>query len=197
MFDGWSLEYEMLFYLFLSLGLFFSRKYLTYVVSIIAITFAVRFFDLDSVAYEFIFGVLLGIIYTNFGNNYLLQICSLVLGVALFFSTLVGNPIILAEGSRALIFGAPAFLLIYGLIGLTQIKAGVLTVLGDASYSIYLIQVFTIPAFYKVASSFEAFSHFSSDLLALLCLIFTALGGVITYFLLERNFANVFSKRIK
>lgn len=66
LFDGWSLEYEMLFYSFLSLGLFFSRRYLTYLLSALAIVFFVLCMKLDSVAYEFILGMLLGVAYTKF-----------------------------------------------------------------------------------------------------------------------------------
>jgi peptidoglycan/LPS O-acetylase OafA/YrhL len=51
---------------------------------------------------------------------------------------------------RVIMYGLPSFLIIYGLLGIKQIHMGVLTKLGDASYSIYLIQVFTIPAFYKI-----------------------------------------------
>lgn len=193
LFDGWSLEYEMLFYTFLSLGLFFSHRYLTYLLSALAIMFFVLCMGLDSVAYEFILGMLLGVIYTKFKKNSYLQFSSFLSGLILFFATLTGNPLSSIEGNRVIIYGIPAFLIIYGLIGSFQIKAGVLTLLGDASYSIYLIQVFTIPAFYKAAVSLNASSYCSSDILAVLNLFFTAFAGVVTYLFLERGL----SKAIK
>ncbi len=43
-----------------------------------------------------------------------------------------------------------------------------LKVLGDASYSIYLIQIFTIPAFYKFAKI--ALGGLNDDVAAVVCL---------------------------
>jgi exopolysaccharide production protein ExoZ len=62
-----------------------------------------------------------------------------------------------------------------------------MTLLGDASYSIYLIQVFTIPVFYKLAA-FLRLPSSQADLLALMCLGITAFSGLVSYWLLERSF---------
>ena len=69
LYDGWTLEYEMLFYLILSIGMFFQRKVITYSFVIAVISSLIIFNFLDAVAYEFLFGIILGNLHINFGQN--------------------------------------------------------------------------------------------------------------------------------
>jgi hypothetical protein len=55
-----------------------------------------------------------------------------------------------ASGPRVLVWGLPAALVVLGAVHAPQIGRGALTRLGDASYSLYLVQVFTIPAAYRL-----------------------------------------------
>jgi peptidoglycan/LPS O-acetylase OafA/YrhL len=92
---------------------------------------------------------------------------SLVIGFIWFLSTLILIRLDCSVSSQRVInYGFPSFLIIYGLLGDTQINQGILTKLGDASYSIYLIQIFTISAFYKALNIIPFFHSFSNDMLA-------------------------------
>lgn len=99
------------------------------------------------------------------------------------------------KGLRVLVWGIPATLIVFGAIYAKQYKSKLLILLGDSSYSIYLIQVFTIPVFYK-ALSWLGVGGSAPDLLAFLCLIWTALAGVISYIVLEKPMAGYFRKRL-
>ena len=53
------------------------------------------------------------------------------------------------KGLRLLIWGVPGCLMVLGAINAKQLQSKLFILLGDSSYTIYLIQVFTIPIFYK------------------------------------------------
>ena len=188
LYDGWTLEYEMLFYLSIAIGLFFRKKILTYPFVMLVISFLIIFNLIQTVAFEFLLGIFLGNLYLNIDNNKKIQLASLVIGLTWFFSTLI---VFRWDGEiytqRIIMYGLPSFLIIYGLLGIKQIHSGILTKLGDASYSIYLIQVFTIPAFYKIIKVIKLFDGVSHDFLAIICLISTAIGGYVLYELVEKH----------
>ena len=188
LFDGWTLEYEMLFYLSISIGLFFRIKKLTYLFVTLVISFLVIFNLIQAVALEFLLGLFLGALYLNVKTNNKIQLASFIIGLIWFISTLF---VFRLDGGiftqRVIAYGIPSFLIIYGLLGTNQIQQGVLTKLGDASYSIYLIQVFSISAFYKFIGSIGIFDGLPHDFLAILCLISTAIGGCLLYELVEKH----------
>ena len=188
LFDGWTLEYEMLFYLSITVGLFFRNKNLTYLFVMLVISFLVILNLIQTVAFEFLLGIFLGNLYLKIDSNKKIQFISLVIGLIWFLSTLI---LFRLDGEiftqRVIMYGLPSFLIIYGLIGVNQIQQGIFTKLGDASYSIYLIQVFSIPAFYKFIKFIKVFDGMHHDLLAILCLTSTAIGGDLVYELVEKN----------
>jgi peptidoglycan/LPS O-acetylase OafA/YrhL len=187
LYDGWTLEYEMLFYFILTLGMLFQRKVITYLFVITVISSLIIFNLLDAVAYEFLFGILLGNLYVNFGHNKKLMAVSFVIGLIWFFSTLLlirMDCVIFTQ--RVVMYGLSSVLIIYGLLGETQIKQGILTKLGDASYSIYLIQIFTISAFYKAINTTPLFDSFSTDILAFLCIFLTVISGLTIHASIEK-----------
>lgn len=189
LYDGWTLEYEMLFYLCISVGLCFKKIILTYLFTMLCISFLVAINAIEPVAFEFLLGMFAGTIYLNEKNDKRLQLFFLFIGVAWFSSTLILFKIDGAIFShRVIMYGLPSFLIIYGLLGVSQIKEGVLTKLGDASYSIYLFQVFSIPAFYKFISFSQGINN---DLMALICLLLTAIGGCLMHDLLETRLINL------
>jgi len=186
LFDGWSLEYEMLFYLIISLALLFKKKNITYLFTVTLISLLIIFNLLGIVAFEFIFGIFLGNIFLYSKKNINIHFFCLFIGLILYILTLA---VFRLDGGiythRIFLFGLPASLVIFGLLGISQIHEGFLTKLGDASFSIYLIQVFTIPAFYKLMILSNSFGILSHDLLAVVCLVFTAVGGYLLYEIVE------------
>lgn len=65
LYDGWTLEFEMLFYLLLSLGLFFRKNLWAIVFCSACIIMLIIFQNLNAIAVEFIFGMLAATLYLN------------------------------------------------------------------------------------------------------------------------------------
>jgi peptidoglycan/LPS O-acetylase OafA/YrhL len=67
---------------------------------------------------------------------------------------------------------------------LKQIKSGLLSYLGAASYSIYLVQMLTIPAIFKFSSNLLV--GWGGDILALVCLGLSVAFGCFVYSAFEK-----------
>jgi len=189
LYDGWTLEYEMLFYLLLTIGLCLKNRGISIgfvVLSIIMLSFY-RLVDL--IAIEFIFGIAAALIFLYLPNRPWLFWVYFSTGIIMLISQIVSDlSFIPGMQYRTVRFGIPAFFLVLGLAGIASIKKGLLTRLGDASYSIYLIQVFTIPAFYKGANILNRYSIIElipNDLLALGCITVTACVGILVHYYCE------------
>jgi len=145
---GWSLNYEMYFYVLFALSLFFAPRLrvpivigLLIVIVVIAKASAsdsaVALFYGHDVVFEFVFGMALAVAWRRgFRIPPGLAIALVVVGMALL---LVRLPTL-----RALAFGLPALMVVTGAlyIKLPENRLGVL--LGDASYSLYLCHLFVL-----------------------------------------------------
>jgi len=176
---GWTLEFEMLFYLLFSIGLLAGHKTVSFWVPILVLGGLVAFFGVPLIVFEFVLGMLAAKVYLN---GYARAGASLlfIVGVALLLVTLFEK----TELTRLFKWGFPSFLIILGAAGMPQIKTGLLTYLGAASYSIYLVQFFSIPLFYKVASQTPV--AIGGDVLIIACLVASAAAGCLVYEVLEK-----------
>jgi len=158
---GWSLEYEMFFYLLV--GLLLCRKKDTWngvliLFSILVIAgqikaipeFAGHYrFLMDPIILEFAFGVLAAQIFC--GKK--IAIPGLIAVGCACIAVLLAVP-----AHRAFIIGLPSTLLVLGAAYLSRTRTAplpfetIVARLGDASYSIYLIQVLSLPAAGKLAA---------------------------------------------
>lgn len=117
-----------------------------------------------------------------------LGMASLLLGSLLLAATIF----IHLDLHRFIIFGIPSLLIVFGCLYVRQTSNKLLIYLGAASYSIYLVQVFSISAFYKFSSVFLTFLH--PDLLAVLAVCFSALLGCATYEFIEKPLGRILGK---
>ena len=185
-FVGWTIEYEILFYLLFSLSLFFRSLTWSFSVTSFILLALVFFANVDFIVLEFIFGMIVGLIYVNKGMPSWLAAITFALGAIVFLASIILKD---AGINRVVLYGLPSALVVFGCIGLKQINDGLLSMLGDASYSIYLIQIFTIPAFYKFAKALNL-SVLYSDLMAILCLLLTSASGYFLYVVYEKRISN-------
>ena len=178
---GWTLEYEMAFYVVFGICLFATSLCTGIWLCAAALTFLWLLTSMDAILFEFLFGAILGLIYDRpwIREN---AVMLLVVGVLCFGFT-VADPAHAFE-HRWLYWGLPAALIVAGAVNLPQIRAGSLTYLGDASYSIYLIQILTISAYYKAATALPF--DIPNDFHAMSGAVLTVLAGVICYEMLER-----------
>lgn len=151
---GWTLNYEMYFYLLFGLCLLVPvRHRIAAITALIGSVFlvanlapestAARFYG-DTVIFEFVAGVILGRIYkTGVAVSAPVVCVALVLG----FGVLLYNDYRGFELPRLITIGIPAAFIIYfaTAIRIPDLKAWRwLRLLGDASYSIYLTHIFTL-----------------------------------------------------
>ncbi len=148
---GWTLNYEMFFYLIFSFSLYVTQFWR--VAAVVAVfgcmTLLGALYHLDGVAgfytnsiiLEFTFGVFIGYVLTH--RQFLASTPAIFMSVVIFIAANY------AELPRTLAVGLPALFLVYALThyekkngGFVQIRA--LKLLGDASYSLYLTHALTL-----------------------------------------------------
>ena len=178
---GWTLELEMLFYLVFGLSLWFRSWAVTLSVTslaLIGIAFAVSNFIL----LEFLAGLLIALLFKRNGFNSFGKV-SLVLG-GLLLSLSISEEVRELVESRIILWGLPSIFIVYGAVAAPQINSKLGKLLGDASYSIYLIQMLSIPIFYKLLVVLGIES--SNDFLALACLVATTIAGTVMHLFIEK-----------
>lgn len=152
-FVGWSLEYEMFFYLSLTLLMMLTQDAWRAIVATfcglamigqipgVADALGHYTFFTDPLILEFIFGVLAGILFVN-GISGERHTGAMLLAAACAIAVLL----VTDPTSRALVYGLPSAALVAGAAWLSRLRTQASLLeracerLGDASYSIYLIQ---------------------------------------------------------
>jgi exopolysaccharide production protein ExoZ len=198
---GWTLEYEMFFYVLATVALGASKwHFLRLPVAIAALVLfgaavttnaaGIKFLT-NPVMLEFALGFMVAEVYLikRFSKTSTITIVMAFLAV---FATSLGH--------RAIIAGLPSAALLYACLALSHkltlpnlIKQP-LSALGDASYSIYLIQVFTLPV---SARLFQFLPQNSPpDLLFFLALAITIFVGYGFYKLVERKILALIRSRL-
>lgn len=166
---GWTLNFEMLFYVIFTLAMFLPPKWgrWTVVGTLLVVPLAgwildpsspVLHFWTDSIVIEFAFGALLGIFVTRLASAPLPLAWVLTLaGAAGFVLPYIFNLPDLG-GPRFLVAGIPAAMIVAGAVNFDIQKRTVdsppLRAVGDASYSLYLTHLFIVRA------SRVAWNHF-------------------------------------
>ncbi|WP_458232745.1 acyltransferase family protein [Roseateles sp. P5_E8] len=177
----WSLEYEMLFYLLLGSGLLARHEFMRLAVPAFGVI-ALTQIGTNAIILEFLFGVIVGGLYSH-GHLRAHVGWILALGIALLCKGIPFSP----ANNRVIVWGLPSALIVLGAALTTQSKSSFLGLLGAASYSTYLVQVLTIPAFYKLTT--PLLKSWPSDALALAAVAFTGGVGCAVYKFVEKPIA--------
>lgn len=183
---GWTLEYEMFFYLVFGMILFLKNIKPIQQILLLTFIFSISItFDLSkSIIFEFVYGGVLFIIFkkhdvlSRLGNNNYWWI----LGIAASIFVVIPDSV---ENFRHIFWGVPAALIFISIMLVKEIKFNFIQKLGDASYSIYLIQVFTLPLFCKILSKFAL--GVNAFFIFLLISLLTIISGYVCYLIVERN----------
>ena len=196
---GWTLEFEMMFYILFALTLNIKKELYQRLVlfsSLLIVAFALD----QTIMLEFMLGVMAFVFMSFVRENTRFAMPLLVIGTTI----LLCDSILHFEVNRLLKWGIPAFLVVLGLVSLPDRSQKFGTYLGDASYSIYLVQVASIPLFYKIASIFcfqilvvdiEEFKYIG-DFLLLGSIVFSIFSGIFLYEILEKPMTGFLRKRI-
>jgi exopolysaccharide production protein ExoZ len=212
LFLGWTLNYEMLFYLLFSLSMALSHKRRAVVASVLLIAMAVaglwvpdhpvplKFFT-RPIILEFAFGMIcyelfIGTAAQRMRNRTLASRLLWTLAGAIFIvcmplATLFApfeDPVIRWGVLAALSF----YCVLHGLSGLKLPAA--IVIIGDASYSLYLFHPYVIQLFTKMSAAFSGTGPLAYSMAVLVIALCCALS-VISYKYLERPITEFLRKR--
>lgn len=188
-FVGWSLEYELLFYL--SVALLMVRGDKVWDTTVILLSTLAIFhkvpvmgtpgniaqFVTNPLILEFAFGILVARLFM--GRS--ISPAALTAAAIATLSVVIVDPI-----HRIVVMGLPAAMIVYAAAKLSRSRttsARVLVFLGDASYSIYLLHIFVVSAAMKVA---VRVLPLPVDALILLTTLTAIVSGCVVYVLIER-----------
>lgn len=189
---GWTLNYEMLFYLLFALALFLRLPVLKFTASVFILFTVINVFSTPEFAYgygylnpimlEFVMGMLIAeLCKRGFTIKPWIGIVAVMISFAIMFTS--GDyPI----WWRWVYWGLPSMVIV-GVVTLSEQKLRkhipqLITTLGDSSYSIYLFHTFVIPALGMIIVKYQ-FEHPVTALFA--CMIISPLVGLVIYKLLE------------
>lgn len=200
---GWTLNFEMMFYLVFSLFLTLGLKLRIALIALIFVGFvALRQVLGDGwgvvavygspMVFEFLFGCLLGMLELRGSLSKCSRATSIMFVVGGAFALFHGAKWVLYDW-RVLTCGIPALFIVAGFAALERggarfSKNGLLALLGDASYSIYLSHLYAVVFFRIVWTKLGLPVDTLPTALAFLaaCATVGVSTGVAVYFLIER-----------
>ncbi len=189
---GWTLEFELLFYLVFGLALLSRSAFLAGVLTLTTFFALVLIFGINPIVFEFGFGIVAAIIFQKVKISTFFAKIILFIGAIALITSQMMEPIF---WNRVIIWGIPSFLLVLGLSSLKQTENKVIIKLGNSSYSAYLIQMFTIPILFQAVSSLN-FPFYSGDALVVVSVLLTILSGLLMYEVAEKKVTRYLNKRI-
>ena len=189
LFVGWSLEYEALFYLLFALaGLVLPLRRAVWALgAVLALTVALGW--LEDMVLEFTAGMLIARLRVARAH---LPFAGVILGLGVvgFIAPIFGTQI----EPRSLFQGIPSAMIVLGAVFLPQLKSRFGEYLGAASYSIYLGQVFALPAANMVVKNLMPGAAYDLKMLsmgvisvALGCLLYSVIERPMTRWLRGRS----------
>ncbi|MGR9465800.1 acyltransferase family protein [Rhizobium leguminosarum] len=188
---GWTLNYEMFFYLVFALllplqevrripAMFAVFAVILITCRLLPETTVTRFYR-EPIMLEFLAGVVLGWLY---GQKVLLPNRWAWAALAMGFAFLFINEALMPPESRFYAWGIPAIFIIYGAVSIDFSRlpvVGWLNYLGDCSYSIYITHAFTL-AFLRVAADRLPIGILQQPVLfVILSLVLSSIGGAIIH----------------
>ena len=186
---GWTLEWEMLFYIIFSISLLFSNFKYIYT-SIFMMLFISTLISRNIIVLEFIFGMLIAHFYHRHPNHHFLGKPLTIMGC---LGLIASIPIDFdKEIFRVMIWGIPSALIVMGAVYIQQFNSPIFKLLGSASYSIYIIHFPIVSLYYKINSSIN--NNIGENLLAVILLLICIIIGSILYLFIEKPILNFFSK---
>ena len=184
---GWTLEYEMLFYIIFSFSLLLKSKFNPLLICTI-IFLVLIYLGMDSIILEFLYGMGIAYLYNHvsvkFKNIYLYTL--LLLGcVSLIMNWDTNLP-------RFLLWGLPSLAIFIAFLYLPPIKNKSIITIGNSSYAIYLVQIFSIPLFYKILSKFSIMTNYYINFSFIcVCILFTIVSGIVIHYIIEKPMLKV------
>jgi exopolysaccharide production protein ExoZ len=182
---GWSLEWEMFFYILFVILFFLKKNEILSLFIIFSVLTITGIFSTNFIALEFFLGILVcQCLHYKKEQFRKFSLLIFIAGFSLLFYSLVNNEL-RNDVDRFILWGIPSFLVVLGAALGKNWESFVMKYLGEASYSIYLIQVFSIPIFFKITIFFPFWN--SGDIFNIIfCTLFTVIAGVVLHITVEK-----------
>lgn len=181
---GWTLNYEMLFYVLFACALVFRWQVRLLVVATLLFAACQAFgllneFYRADIVYEFLLGIGIGVLYRRglIGAGLWLPLLGIVGALAAIYH--------LAPGPRLLNWGVPSAVLVMACIALERYveRSKALKLLGDCSYSVYLMHVLVLSAGGFIAQRYAINPY----LMFIVCLLAIGAGSWLSYEWVEKR----------
>jgi peptidoglycan/LPS O-acetylase OafA/YrhL len=148
---------------------------------------------LPDLALEFIFGGILGFLYTRIKFPTLIAIGAGVIGIVLFVAPVILGAV---DAPRWVTWGIPSVLVVFSAIKLPQLNWKILPTLGAASYPVYLLHMMVINIVSPVFSMFGTSTPMFFVALGS-CLILSQVLGIVFDKLVDKPISRFLKARIK
>jgi exopolysaccharide production protein ExoZ len=213
LFVGWTLNYEMFFYLLFAIGLAIPNKVLGvtsvifYLVCLVGVGLAEqpqevlgRFYT-NTIMLDFAFGMVIGLTHRQIPNC---SATSVKLATAVLVCFAAGAtvllPLFLPKVPSFAVCGLPASLVVGGALALERwgwtVRTRWCLRLGNASYSIYLIHPFVTQLAQRLAAGMQPNGLTAFTLIAV-TLVSVGMAGLTVHHLLERPLSNMLRRLLK
>ena len=190
--QGWTLEFEALFYLSIGIVVVLRQNHRLEFLTL-AVLLGLCSFGVNSIILEFGFGMIAARFKKNYHNLQSFRFVPIALGI----TTLVLYRFIEFENiPRFLLFGIPCASIFLGFLLISPVKNSFFLYLGEISYSIYLIQFFIIPVFFKFLKS-DFNSELYCDIRGVLAILTIFLSSHLTHKYIEVKSAKFLKKSFK
>jgi len=204
---GWTLNYEMFFYVVFALSLFLARANAVLRAALILLALGtiaalpllvpvsgVAAFYTDPIIVEFAFGILVGIVYLSGRvppSKAFYWLIAAGLGV------LVLSHVLETHSNRLVTFGVPAFAIVFGALHLPKTQPGFLSrvgaELGASSYALYLSHFIVMSAMGQVWRMLHLHEKpFGLIGFVIVSSLVCVVGGLLLYWLVEKLMTRYF-----
>jgi len=195
-YTGWTLNYEMFFYVIFAMAICFTRKH---AFTIIITTFAsLSLFSLTDpsslllqtytspILLEFAAGCAIALVYDRKAVHWKLALLCLLAGLCLI--PVLATPAL----HRSVHYGIPATLIVFGALMLEKdgkwFQLRTLHLIGNSSYSLYLTHIFTLPIVLRIIRKLGIVAVLHPTIATLIIIAICVLVGHLTYIIVEKRF---------
>ncbi len=216
---GWTLNYEMYFYVTFAIALAWSRRWATAISAalITAVVIIVNASSLDDrpeahfygypIVFEFVFGMFAFHILRHAEDAAktsppaAYQKWVLLAAVVAGFVLIACSELIFGEAPRWLVAGIPSFVIVVAAVLLERIHGFRITnrfavMVGDASYVLYLIQAYVLYGVLRLVIGKRHFSELAGQLLTLPLMALTVVFAIAVYKLYEQPILRVLKRKL-
>lgn len=208
---AWTLSYEFYFYFIFSIGLLFIRSRILIIVSVLFILSLIGFimeidkdnrillFLTNSLLLEFLYGILISYIFLKIKLEKQKRLIFSGIAFCLFILLVIMYDMGYKSELRGLDLGLPSMFLVFSFVLLEneikKYKLIFLEMLGNASYSLYLVHAFVLAVMGVIYRKLGIESLLIESIYLIFMLIVSLLIGYLTYIFIEQKLTNSLRKK--